>query len=57
VLLVIVVSAIFDVIIGSIIGPTTDVAVASGFSGFSGKLIFYPNVTALLLYKQVFYIL
>lgn len=37
VLLVFIVGAIFDVIIGSFIGPTTDTDIASGFTGFSSK--------------------
>ena len=40
-LLVFIVGAIFDVLIGSFIGPTNDAAIASGFTGFSSKFIFY----------------
>lgn len=39
ILLVFIVGAIFDVLIGSFIGPTNDAAIASGFTGFSSKLI------------------
>ncbi|VVC37171.1 Hypothetical protein CINCED_3A017148 [Cinara cedri] len=34
ILLVFIVGAIFDIIIGSIIGPTTKIAIASGFTGY-----------------------
>ncbi|XP_060864758.1 bumetanide-sensitive sodium-(potassium)-chloride cotransporter-like [Metopolophium dirhodum] len=37
ILLVFIVGAIFDVLIGSFIGPTNDAAIASGFTGFSMK--------------------
>lgn len=39
-MLVFIVGAIFDVLIGSFIGPTNDAAIASGFTGFSSKFIF-----------------
>jgi hypothetical protein len=37
VLVVFIVGAIFDIIIGSFIGPTSDIDIASGFTGFSSK--------------------
>ncbi|XP_025406832.1 bumetanide-sensitive sodium-(potassium)-chloride cotransporter-like isoform X3 [Sipha flava] len=39
VLVVFIVGAIFDIIIGSFIGPTSDIDIASGFTGFSMKTL------------------
>lgn len=58
-LLIFIVGAIFDIIIGSVIGPTTDIAIASGFTGYSGilnlsKLYFTTELNCIVFLVETF---
>lgn len=48
-MLIFIVGAIVDVLIGSFLGPTTDVAIASGFTGLSSKFILTLTIMVIII--------